>query len=96
MRQPKNRDYACGLLVAIAGLGMYSYHVRELLACVALLSVAFFFLALVALGALLVWGASEQVAIWTKPSSRNVVAFSRRLITACVSFGTARKVRPRI
>jgi hypothetical protein len=82
LREPKIRDYTCGLVVTIVGLGLYSYRVRELMASLVLFSVAFFFLALVALGALLVWCASKQVAIWTRPLSRNVVAFSRRLLTA--------------
>ena len=82
MPEPKNRGYTCGLVVTIVGLSLHSYYVRELLVCLALFSVAFFFLALVALGALLVWCASEQVAIWTRPASRNVVAFSRSFITA--------------
>lgn len=66
----------------IVGLGLYSYYVRELLASLLLFSVAFFFLGLVAHGALFVWCASEQIAIWTRPASRNMMALSRRLITA--------------
>jgi len=68
--------------VTIAGLALYSYYVRELLAALTLFSLAFFFLALVGLGALLIWSASVQVAIWATPASRNVMAFSRRLIAA--------------
>ena len=66
MREIKIRDYTCGLIVTIVGLGLYSYYVRELLAALTLFSVAFFILALVALGALLVWSASVQVAIWAE------------------------------
>jgi hypothetical protein len=66
----------------IVGLGLYSYHVRELLACLVLFTVAFFFLGLVVLGVFLIWCASEKVAIWTQPTSRNMIALSRRLITA--------------
>ena len=73
---------SCGVVVTIVGLGLYSYYVRELVVALALFSVVFFSLALVVLGAFLIWCASEQVAIWTLPLSRNVVAFSRRLITA--------------
>ena len=77
------RHFILSALLFVSGLlGSASYAVRELLASLALLSVAFFFLALVALGGLLVWCASKQVAIWTRPASRNVIAFSRRLITA--------------
>ena len=61
---------------------LYSYYVRELLAALTLFSMAFFFLALVGLGALLIWCASVQVAIWATPASRNMIAFSRRLIAA--------------
>jgi hypothetical protein len=68
--------------VVIVGLGLYSYYVRELLACLLLFSVAFFFLTLVVLGVFLVWCASEQVAMWTRPASRNVIALSRRFIAA--------------
>ncbi len=82
MREIKIRDYICGLIVTIVGLGLYSYYVRELLAALTLFSMAFFLLALVALAALLVWCASVQVAIWARPASRNMVAFSRRLIAA--------------
>ena len=72
----------CGLVVTILGLGLYSYYVRELLAALTLFSVAFFSLGLVALSAVLIWCAGAQVAIWSRPVSQNVVAFSRRLITA--------------
>jgi hypothetical protein len=82
LREIKIRDYTSGLIVTILGLGLYSYYVRELLAALTIFSLAFFFLALVVLGALLVWCASVQVAVWVRPASRNVIAFSRRLIAA--------------
>jgi hypothetical protein len=66
----------------IVGLGLYSYYVRELLASLVLFSLAFFFLGLVVLGVFLFWCASVQVAIWTRPVPRNLIALSRRLITA--------------
>ena len=76
------RLFILSALLSVSELsGTVSYAVRELLASLALFIVASFFLALVALGALLVWGATKQVAIWTRPLSRNVIAFSRRLIT---------------
>ena len=75
-------EYMCGLGVMIMGLGLYFYYVRELLASLVLFSVAFFFLGLVSLGMFLVWCASVRVAIWTRPASRNLIALSRRLITA--------------
>jgi hypothetical protein len=82
LRENKIRDYSSGLIVTIVGLGLYSYYVRELLAALTIFSVAFFFLALVGLGALLVWCASVQVALWAMPASRSLIAFSRRLIAA--------------
>jgi hypothetical protein len=82
LREIKIRDYTCGLIMTIVGLGLYSYYVRELLAALTLFSMAFFLLALVGLGALLVWCASVQVAIWASPASRCMIAFSRRLIAA--------------
>lgn len=82
MPEIKIRDYSCGLIVTIVGLGLYSYYVRELLAALTLFSLAFFFLALVGLGALLVWSATVQMAIWARPASRNMIAFSRRLTAA--------------
>jgi hypothetical protein len=72
----------CGLVFTIVGLGLYSYYVRELVAALALFSVAFFSLTLVALAALMIWWASEQIVARSLPLSRNVVALSRRLITA--------------
>jgi hypothetical protein len=66
--------------VVVVGLGLYSYYVRELLASLVLFSVGFIFLGLVALGMFLIWSASVQVAIWTRPASRNMIALSRRLI----------------
>ena len=82
MREIKIRDYTCGLIVTIVGLGLYSYYVRELMAALTLFSIAFFSLALLGLAALLVWCGSVQAAVWARPASRNVLAFSRRLIAA--------------
>jgi hypothetical protein len=82
LREIKIRDYICGLIVTIVGLGLYSYYVRELMAALTLFSVAFFFLALAGLSGLLVWSASVQLAIWARPASRNMIAFSRRLVAA--------------
>jgi hypothetical protein len=96
LREPKIRHCACGMVATIAGLSLYSYHVRELLVSLALFSVAFFFMALAALGALLVWCASEQVAIWITPAAGNVFARSRRLFAACVRSWTAKKSSNRV
>jgi hypothetical protein len=82
LRKLKANDYTCGLSVVILGLGLYSYYVRELLVSLLLFCVAFFFLALAVLGAFLIWYAGEQMAIWTRPATRNMIVLSRRLITA--------------
>jgi hypothetical protein len=82
MREPKATQCTCGLGIAIVGLALDSYYVRELLASLVLFTAAFFFLALAALGVFLIWCASVQVAIWTPSASRNMIAFSRRLIAA--------------
>jgi hypothetical protein len=66
----------------VVGLSLHSFHVRELLASLVLFSVAFFFLALLILGVFLLWCATEQLAIWAGPASRNLASFSRRLIAA--------------
>ena len=80
LRTPKIRECAGGLVVTILGLGFSSYYIRELLVSLALFSVAFLFLALTVLAAILLWWASEQLAGWSGPASRKVLAFSRRLI----------------
>ena len=80
LREIKTKKYSWGIAVAIVGLGIYSFHVRELLAALTLFSAAFLLLALVVLGAFLIWSASRLVANWSRPASRNVIAFSRRLI----------------
>jgi len=82
LRELKATGYTCGLGLLIVGLGLYSYYVRELLASLVLFSLAFFFLGLVVLGVFLVWRASVEVTICTRPASRSVIAFSRRLIAA--------------
>jgi hypothetical protein len=84
LREAKNRYFMCGLAATLVGLGMYSYYVRELLASLALFSLGFVFLALIGLSTFLVWWASEQVGIWAGPASRNMRAFSRRMISAYV------------
>jgi len=84
MRELKATDYFCALGVMIAALGLYSYYVRELVASLALFTVAFFFLGLAALALFLIWCAGVAVATWTPPASRNMIAFSRRLLIAYV------------
>jgi hypothetical protein len=88
MRPPDQRDFlrvtkitecACGLVVTFLALGFSSYYIRELLVSLALFSVAFLFLALTVLAAILLWWASEQLADWSGAASRKLIAFSRRL-----------------
>ena len=92
----KIRNYRWELVGTIAGLGLHSYWVRELLASFALFIVAFSCLALVAVGAVLAWWASEQLIIWAESWSPSVFAFSNRLITAYARSGTAKKPRNQI
>lgn len=82
MGKIKIRDYTCGPIVTIVGLGLYSYYVRELLAVLTLFSVLFAVLALPMLTALLSWYTSVQVAAWAKPASMSVIAYSRRRIAS--------------
>ena len=82
MRESKAIQYTCGLSAVIVGSGVYSYHVREILASLVLFAGGFLVLALVAFGMFLVWCAVVKVAMWTPPASRSVMAFSRRFIAA--------------
>lgn len=68
----------------IVGLALYSYYVRELLASLALFTGAFALLGLAAGALFLMWCAAVQVATWTGPASRNLIALSRRLVAAYV------------
>ena len=66
----------------ILGLTVFPYFASELLAGLALFSAAFFFLVLTVMSAIFIWSASKQMTIMTIPTSRNLLAFSRRLVTA--------------
>jgi hypothetical protein len=79
-RAPKFRECAWGLVITTLGLGFFSYYLRELLVSLAIFSVAFLFLALTVLAAILLWWASEQLAGWSASASRKVIALSRRLL----------------
>jgi hypothetical protein len=68
--------------MTIVGASVYYYYFRELVASFALLGGGFFFLSLVALTASFAWHLSKQAAVWALPASRNVMSFSRRLMTA--------------
>jgi len=80
LRELKVTGHTGGLVLVIGGFGLYSNAVRELPAAFNLLSVHFFSLAAVALCALLLYWASVQLAIRTRPLSRNVLTLSRHLI----------------
>ena len=76
----KISERTCGLAVMIVALDLHSYYVRELLVSLALFCMAFLFLVLLVLAAVLLWWASEQLADRSGPASRKVIAYSRRLI----------------
>jgi hypothetical protein len=80
LRRPNTLEITIGLVAAIVTLDLYCYYVRELLASLALFSVAFSILALLALTAVFLWWAAEQLANRSGSTSRKVLAFSRRLI----------------
>jgi hypothetical protein len=77
---PKIVKCTCGLVVTLVALDLYSYFVRELLVSLALFTVAFLFLALTTLAAILLWWASEQLLDRSGRASRRVIAFSCRLL----------------
>jgi hypothetical protein len=80
LRELKITGHTCRLVLIIGGFGLYSYAVRELPAAFDIFSAVFFSLAVVALCALLLCWASVQLAIRTRPLSRNVLTLSRHLI----------------
>jgi hypothetical protein len=82
VRRPNTVKCTCGLIAAVVGLDLYFYFVRELLVSLALFSVAFLILTLAALAAVFLWWASEQLASRSGPTSRWVIAASRRAIAA--------------
>ncbi len=64
------------------GLDIHSYYLFEILISLVLVGVAVLSLGLVALCGMLVFWVTTKVANWTVPASRNVIALSRRLLTA--------------
>ena len=84
MQKYKAIEYTCGVSAVIVGFGIYSYYVRELLASLALFTGAFFLLGLAVAAVSLLWYAGVQAILWTGPASRNMLAFSRRLVAAYV------------
>ena len=84
MIRPKVIKRTCSLVVTLVAFDLYSYFVRELLVSLALFTVAFLFVALTTLAAILLWWVSEQLADRSGPASRKVIAFSRRLVAAYI------------
>jgi hypothetical protein len=82
--RPKVIKRTCSLVVTLVAFDLYSYFVRELLVSLALFTVAFLFVALTTLAAILLWWVSEQLADRSGPASRKVIAFSRRLVAAYI------------
>ena len=62
--------------MTIVALGLYSYYVRELFASLFLFSALFLAMALIALGVVLAWYASERVALWSRLVSRSAVVLT--------------------
>ena len=96
----KIRDYICGLLVTIVGIGLYSYYVRELMAALTLFSMQGIFLCVSC-------GARRASCLeMRRRASRHLghacvaqifVVFSRRLIAAYArasnGYASRRKIR---
>ena len=77
-------EYTCGVSVLILGFGLYSFYVRELLASLALFTGAFFLLGMAFVGLFLLGWTALQAIRWAGPASRDMVAFSRRLVAVCI------------
>jgi len=84
LHKMKVLEYTCGVSVLILGFGLYSFYVRELLASLALFTGAFFLLGLACVGMFLLgWGAVQMIRR-ARPASRDMVAFSRRLVAVYI------------
>jgi hypothetical protein len=70
----KIRSYTCGLAATLVGFGLYSYYVRELFASLFLFSAFFLAMAFIALGVVLAWYASKEVALWSRLVLRSATA----------------------
>jgi hypothetical protein len=79
LNKPNASIYAWASGVAIVGLSLHFYYVRELVVSMALFSVAFFSLTLAVLGAFLISYAGKQVAVWARPASRSANSLPRDL-----------------
>jgi hypothetical protein len=78
----KSLQYALALSLIVAGLGLYSYCVREMLVSLVLFAGLFLGVGLMALAVIFLWYVAEKVALWTPQASRGLIALSRRLIAA--------------
>ncbi len=82
MTRINNIKCSSGAGITIVALDLYSYYVHELLVSLVLFTAVFFVLALATFAAVLLWWISEQLANRSGPTSRKVIAFSRRFIAA--------------
>gem|GEM_PF-1728368 len=58
---PEKTHCLSQISVLLLGISLYSYHVRELLVCLAFFSLLFVLLALLILGGIIAWHAGEYV-----------------------------------
>jgi hypothetical protein len=70
----RTSNYTWVMGVVAVGLGLQFYYMREMLASLALFSLVFFTLSLVALSVFSICYAGNQAAIWAGPASRAVIA----------------------
>jgi hypothetical protein len=74
----RTSNYLWAMGVVGMGLGLHFYYMREMLASLALFSLLFFALGLVALCVFFVCYAGNQAAMWAGPLSQVVIAFFQR------------------
>ena len=87
----RTSNYAWAMGAVGLGLGLHFYYVQEMLASLALFSLLFFSLSLVALSVFFVCYAGNQAARWAGPRSRAVTRFSSGgTVTAPANTQTAR------
>jgi hypothetical protein len=72
-------DYAWAIALMAVGLGLRFYYVREVLAGLALFTLLFFSLSVMALAAFFGWHIANRAAICAGPPSRSVIAGFQRL-----------------
>ena len=80
MSRPNASNYAWATGVMIAGLGLYFYYVRELVASMLIFSTVFFLLSLLVLSGFFVWYAGKQVLAWSRPVSQDAIKLFRSFV----------------